>query len=101
VSKLDRAALASYCSAWGDLCEAHRILQQHGSTYVTEKGVITLHPMLKVAERARQALRAFASEFGLTPSARTRVDAQVTPETTEDEARRRRFFPMLARGGRA
>jgi P27 family predicted phage terminase small subunit len=101
LTKLDRAALASYCSAWGDLCEANRTLQQFGSTYITERGVIVLHPMLKVVERSRHALRAFASEFGLSPSARTRVDAKSVPVDDEDEARRRRFFPALARGGRA
>lgn len=101
LTRLDRAALASYCSAWGDLCEANRTLQQFGSTYITERGVIVLHPMLKVVERSRQALRAFASEFGLTPSARTRVDAKPLPVDDEDEARRRRFFPALARRGRA
>lgn len=100
LTKLDRAALASYCSAWGDLCEANRTLQQFGSTYVTEKGAIVLHPMLKVVERSRQALRAFAGEFGLSPSARTRVDAKPVPLDDEDEARRRRFFPLVHRGGR-
>ncbi len=101
LTKLDRAALASYCSAWGDLCEANRTLQEFGSTYVTEKGAIVLHPMLKVVERSRQALRAFAAEFGLTPSARTRVDAKPLPVDDEDAANARRFFPLVHRRGGA
>jgi len=101
VSQLDLGVLVGYVTAWGDLCEANRTLQQFGSTYITERGVIVLHPMLKVVERSRQALRAFASEFGLSPSARTRVDAKPVPVDDEDEVRRRRFFPALARGGRA
>lgn len=99
LTRLDRAALASYCSAWGDLCEANRVLQQYGSTYITEKGVIVLHPMLKVVERSRQALRAFGSEFGLSPSARTRVDAKAAPDA--DDADARRFFPLVNRRGGA
>jgi len=101
LTKLDRAALASYCSAWGDLCEANRTLQQFGSTYITERGVIVLHPMLKVVERSRQALRAFASEFGLTPSARTRVDARPVPVDDDGAANARRFFPLVHRRGGA
>ena len=51
-------------------------------------------------ERARGALRAFANEFGLSPSARARVAATPVPLDDDSAADARRFFPLVHRGGR-
>lgn len=99
LTHLDLAVLVGYVTAWSDICEATRTLQEYGSTYVTERGAIVLHPELRRVEKARQALRAFAAEFGLSPSARSRVGA--SPRPASDDADARRFFPLVNRGGRA
>jgi P27 family predicted phage terminase small subunit len=99
VSQLDLGVLVGYVTAWGDLCEATRVVQEQGTTFISPRGMLVLHPLLKTIERSRQSLRAFASEFGLSPSARSRVGANAPPDD-DDEARRRKFFPALARGGR-
>jgi P27 family predicted phage terminase small subunit len=101
LTRLDLAVLVGYVTAWADLCEATRNVAGHGTTYVSPRGTLVLHPELRRIEKARAALRAFASEFGLSPSARARVGASPPPEDDEDEARRRKFFPALTRGGRA
>lgn len=90
---IDRAALTGYCTSWGDLAEATRILAEQGTTVLGPKGQLQMHPELRRLEKARQALRQFAQEFGLSPSARTRVRA-APPRDPAAEARRRRFFPL-------
>jgi len=99
LTQLDLAVLAGYCGAWGDLCDATRIVQDQGTTFISPRGMLVLHPELRRIEKARAALRAFAAEFGLSPSARARVGA--TPATDEGDANARRFFPLVNGGGRA
>lgn len=70
---VDRAALAAYCTAWGHLVEAEKKMT---------KGK-TLSPWWTVWKQAMQQVRAFATEFGLTPSSRGRI---ALPQAgTEDE----------------
>lgn len=99
LTQLDLAVLAGYCGAWGDLCDATRIVQDQGTTFISPRGMLVLHPELRRIEKARAALRAFASEFGLSPSARSRVGA--TPPRDDDDGNARRFFPLVHRRGGA
>lgn len=101
LTTLDRAVLVGYCTAWGDLCEATRVVQEQGTTYVSPRGMLVLHPELRRIEKARAALRAFAAEFGLSPSARSRVGANPPPAEGDQADAARRFFPLVNRGGRA
>ena len=71
-SLIDRAALAAYCQAWAELVDATRQLTREGRTIDTEKGC-TAHPAVARQKAALGALRAFASEFGLTPASRSRI----------------------------
>ena len=98
---VDRAALACYCSAWGDIVDASRVIAEQGSTCSSPRGQLVSHPDLRRLEKARQTLRQFASEFGLSPSARTRVQATITREyDAAAVARRKKFALMLPRGTR-
>jgi len=72
----DRAALAAYCEAWAEAIMAHETLQREGYTFETEKGYRGVHPMVAVKNKALLRMRAFASEFGMTPSARTRISVE-------------------------
>src|SRR5688572_6777848 len=76
---LDRALLVSYVTAWEELVVAQRELLEQGSTTVTSRGAIVAHPALKRAQVARQQIHRFGLEFGVGPSARTRVHASPVP----------------------
>lgn len=76
LTKIDGAILAAYCKNYSRWVMAERVLTEKGTTYEsnTAKGIIVrVRPELKIAEEAMRQMRAFASEFGLTPSSRTRL----------------------------
>jgi len=76
LTKIDGATLAAYCKNYSRWVVAEKILTEKGTTYEskTAKGtIIRVRPELKIAEEAMRQMRAFASEFGLTPSSRTRL----------------------------
>lgn len=87
---VDRAALAAYCAAWARLVEAERLIAEQGQTlhvadrtFEGDDGSTTIvvkaarNPALTEAKAASDLLRGFLSEFGLSPSSRSRL---VTPE---------------------
>lgn len=76
LSRIDGPSLACYCSAVADLARARRVIQLHG------KGQDVLQKWLAIQATAMRQVREFASEFGLTPSARTRVSG--APPTLQD-----------------
>jgi P27 family predicted phage terminase small subunit len=83
VTPIDRAALAAYCQAYGDWIMARRAIEtnaaadpvNHGLLIETSNGNLIQHPLIGIANKARSDMVRFAAEFGMTPSARSRVHA--------------------------
>jgi len=69
---VDAASLTAYCLAWQRLCQAQRMVDEKGLTATTSQGE-GVAPWVRVLESASKDLRAWAVEFGLTPSAEHRV----------------------------
>lgn len=76
---VDRAALVTYCTAWGEWVEATRILEAEGRIILepiqSARGEVIghrqkLHPAVRLAREAFDRVRAMLSAFGLTPAAR-------------------------------
>ena len=59
LTEIDRAAFAAYCQSYARWKEAQEHINSEGATYETEK----------------RLMMSAASEFGLTPSARSRIMA--------------------------
>ena len=74
-TKLDRSALAAYCQVYARWVEAEEQIKTHGVLVKGSKGYPVLSPYLEVANKAIQQMRLLLAEFGMTPSARTRVSA--------------------------
>jgi P27 family predicted phage terminase small subunit len=87
LTKVDRAALAAYCAAWALLVRATRDVEANGliaeavdKEVETVDGVVhlivrrTKNPAVLIARDAAAQVRQFCAEFGLTPSARSRMD---------------------------
>ena len=70
---VDRAALAGYCQAWARYRQAEEMLDEEGFVTVTDKGNVIQHPAVAISRNMLQQIRAFAAEFGLTPSSRGRI----------------------------
>ncbi|MFE9845784.1 phage terminase small subunit P27 family [Streptomyces goshikiensis] len=73
---VDRSALTAYCLTWDRLVQAQMEMAADGSVLATNSQGRVRHPAVAVIEAASKELRAWAGEFGLTPSAESRVGRQ-------------------------
>lgn len=85
VTVADRAALAAYCQAWGRWVEAEQQLAQHGTIVKSPNGFPIQNPYLAVANKALQQMHKLLVEFGLTPSARSRVKPTESPQSAASD----------------
>lgn len=74
LSKADRSVIAAYCQAWQRYQEFERLIDEHGVTFVTEKGYIAQRPEVAMSAKQQTLLKQFAGELGLSPSSRSRVE---------------------------
>lgn len=82
VSKLDRAALAAYCQAYGRWAQAERALAKMAEKDPVAAGLlikttgqnVVQSPLVGVANKAMSDMVRYAAEFGMTPSARVRLN---------------------------
>lgn len=79
---VDRAALTGYCQSWARYRQAEDILNKKGFTLITGQGTEIQRPEVAISRNMLQQIRAFAAEFGLTPSSRGRIQL---PGTDEDD----------------
>ncbi|ABN75759.1 phage terminase small subunit P27 family [Cereibacter sphaeroides] len=83
LSNVDRAALAAYCQAYGRWVQAEEALSRmaerdqvtRGLMIKTSNGNAIQNPLVGSANTAMRDMVKFAAEFGMTPSARSRVKA--------------------------
>lgn len=73
---VDRSALTAYCLTWDRLVQAQRQMQEDGSVLSMNSQGRVRHPAVAVIEAASKELRSWAGEFGLTPSAESKVGRQ-------------------------
>ena len=85
LSEIDRAALAGYCTAWGRWVEAEEQLKKTGTIVKSPNNFPIQSPFLAIANKALGQMREFLTEFGMTPSARSRVRA--TPREDGGDAK--------------
>lgn len=81
---IDGTAMAAYCQAYARWREAEEFMTKHGTVMKTPSGYMQQVPHVSIANMAMKNMRAFCTEFGLTPASRTRIDvkpldAQVDP----------------------
>lgn len=72
LSRVDRSAVAAYCTAWAELHWATVQLRK-GRTYTTKEGQVCVHPAVGMQRSALQHVRQFAALFGLDPSSRGKL----------------------------
>ncbi len=89
LTKLDRAALAGYCTAWGRHVEAEAELAANGMTIETPTGHSKTSPFLAISRQEREIMKKFLLEFGLTPASRSKVSATPKEKTADPK---QRFF---------
>jgi P27 family predicted phage terminase small subunit len=97
LAKTDRAALGAYCQAYGRWQQAEAALSlmaardnvTRGLMINTTNGNAVQNPLVGTANKAMADMVRFAAEFGMTPSARTRIKAD---ERGEENSAAARYF---------
>ncbi len=91
VTMADRDVLLAFCQAVVMHREASAMLAQDGYVLVEDRtGKVYTHPASRMLKDAAATIKAFGTEFGLTPAARTRIRVgdQKAPERNEARAAR-------------
>ena len=81
LTEMDMAAFAGYCQAYARWKEAEEFITQHGTMIRTPNGYLQQVPQVSIAQTNLKIMLKFCEQFGLTPSARSRM-------TTGDEQQR-------------
>ena len=92
VSDIDRAALAVYCQAYARWRDAEIRIADLGESALVEStpsGYKQMGVWLQISNRAVDQMHKFAVEFGMTPSARSRVQPNQQLDLFDDEGKDR------------
>lgn len=71
----DLGLLAAYCESYGRFADATKRFNELGAPlfYETVHGGLAKHPLVGIIDAAEQSMLRTGSEFGLTPSSRSRL----------------------------
>lgn len=86
VGSVDSVGLAAYCQSYSRWLQAEKMIDKEGIVIDGPQG-LKKHPAVTVANEASKLMRSFASEYGLTPASRSRINAK-PEESVKDEAER-------------
>lgn len=94
-TKIDRASLAAYCQVYGRWVETENKINElidkaaktggdASNAYLlkTQAGNVIISPLLSVANRCLEQMKAFLIEFGMTPVSRSRIN--LAPKEEKD-----------------
>lgn len=94
LAEIDETALAAYCVAVSRWKRAEKDIEENGITVDSQTGT-KKNPSCTVANEALAQMRAFGSEFGLTPASRSRISVglsgQKKPRNAQEAAAGRIF----------
>lgn len=85
LTEMDMAAFAGYCQAYARWKEAEEFITQHGSMVRTPNGYLQQVPQVSIAQTNQKIMLKFCEQFGLTPSARSRIVAGGETDSANDE----------------
>ena len=95
MTELDAGALARYVVIWRRWLDAETEVKRRGPVVKTVGGNIIQNPFLAVANKCLAQMGQIESEFGLTPSSRSRIRTAAPAETADP------FEEFLNRGSTA
>jgi P27 family predicted phage terminase small subunit len=80
---LDTAALARYCIIWCRWIDAEQEVKTRGPVVKPQGGNVIQNPFLAIANRCLSQMAQIESEFGMTPSSRSRIRAESVSKTVD------------------
>jgi P27 family predicted phage terminase small subunit len=82
----DRTAFAAYCVAYSTHVRAELALRDKPTqAYKTPGGVLRPWPEIQISNQALEKMHRFLTEFGLTPSSRSRLNIDTPGRPSDDE----------------
>ena len=85
---VDLTAFEGYCQAYARWKEAEEFITQHGAMVRTPNGYLQQVPQVSIAQTNMKIMLRFCEQFGLTPSARSRIIAGEGAVDPADEMER-------------
>ena len=85
LTEIDMAAFAGYCQAYARWKEAEEFITQHGTIVKTPSGYWQQVPQVSIAQTYLKMMQKSAEQFGLTPSSRSRIVADIHGGGEDDE----------------
>ena len=85
LTEMDMAAFAGYCQAYARWKEAEEFITQHGTIVKTPSGYWQQVPQVSIAQTYLKMMQKSAEQFGLTPSSRSRIVADIHSGGEDDE----------------
>jgi P27 family predicted phage terminase small subunit len=73
LTQLDYSQFAIYCQAWGRWVDAEKKITETSMVVKTANGNPINNPYMNIANTAMRDCHKFLSEFGMTPSSRTKI----------------------------
>ncbi len=80
LTEVDDLALVGLCQSWAEYLEATEQVRKTGMLVKAPSGYPILNPYVVLANQALKRVKAFLTEFGMTPSSRSRVSAEKKAE---------------------
>jgi len=78
LSKVDEPLFAAFCTAVAEFRWCEEYLKENGRLIETPKGFLQTSPVVSQRKQALELVRQFGSEFGLSPSSRSKI---ITPDS--------------------
>lgn len=85
LTNMDRAAFAGYCQAYGRWQEAEEELSKTGLVFSTPSGYMQQSPYVAISQANLKTVIKFCEQFGLTPTARSRIISGGNAEQEEKD----------------
>jgi len=95
LTEIDMAAFAGYCQAYARWKEAEEFISKHGTIVKTPSGYWQQVPQVSIAQTYLKLMNKLCEQFGLTPSARSRMIAGAGQQEAMDP-----MELLLLNGGR-
>lgn len=83
LTTVDRAAIELYCTQYSIYRQALEDIKKNGLTTFNIRNGSKANPSVAIARESAKIIKAIATEFGLTPSSRSRI--KIPNEEPEDE----------------
>ena len=101
MTELDAGAIARYAVVWCRWLDAEAEIKRRGPVVKTTSDNIIQNPFLAVANKCMGQMAQIESEFGLTPSSRSRIRMEAQNETVDPFEEYLEPWQVISLGGRA